>query len=83
MYAFELTRAKTVADAAAALTKSGGKALAGGQSLVGAMKLRHAQPGTLVDLSGIAELKGIRKEGDAIVIGAMACHAEVAASAVV
>jgi len=56
MYAFELTRAKTVADAAAALAKSGGKALAGGQSLVGAMKLRLAQPGTLVDLAGIALL---------------------------
>src|SRR6185295_6335969 len=83
MYAFELTRAKTVADAAAALAKSGGKALAGGQSLVGAMKLRLAQPGTLVDLAGIAELKGIRKDGDAIVIGAMTRHAEVAASAVV
>ena len=80
MYAFELTRAKTVADAAAALAKSGGKALAGGQSLVGAMKLRLAQPGTLVDLSGIAELKGIRKDGDALVIGAMTRHAEVAAS---
>ena len=83
MYAFELTRAKTVAEAAAALAKSGGKALAGGQSLIGAMKLRLAQPGTLVDLSGIAELKGIKKEGDAIVIGAMTRHAEVAASAVV
>ena len=83
MYAFELTRAKTVAEAAAALAKSGGKPLAGGQSLVGAMKLRLAQPGTLVDLSGIAELAGIRKEGDAIVIGAMTRHAEVAASAVV
>ena len=83
MYAFELTRAKTVADAAAALAKSGGKALAGGQSLVGAMKLRLAQPGTLVDLSGIAELKGIKKDGDAIVIGAMTRHAEVLASAVV
>jgi carbon-monoxide dehydrogenase medium subunit len=83
MYAFELTRAKTVADAAAALAKSGGKALAGGQSLIGAMKLRLAQPGMLVDLSGIAELKGIRKEGDAIVIGAMVRHAEVAASGVV
>ena len=83
MYAFELTRAKTVADAAAALAKSGGKALAGGQSLVGAMKLRLAQPGTLVDLSGIAELKGIRKDGDALVIGAMTRHAEVAASAAV
>ena len=83
MYAFELTRAKTVADAAAALAKSGGKALAGGQSLVGAMKLRLAQPGTLVDLSGVAELKGIKKDGDAIVIGAMTRHAEVAESAVV
>ena len=80
MYAFELTRAKTVADAAAALAKSGGRALAGGQSLIGAMKLRLSQPGTLVDLSGIAELKGIRKEGDAIVIGAMTRHAEVAVS---
>ena len=80
MYPFELTRARTVADAAAALAKSGGKVLAGGQSLVGAMKLRLAQPGTLVDLSGIAELKGIRKEGDALVIGAMTRHAEVASS---
>jgi carbon-monoxide dehydrogenase medium subunit len=83
MYAFELTRANSVAEAAAALAKSGGRALAGGQSLVGAMKLRLAQPGTLVDLSGIAELRGIRKEGDAIVIGAMTKHAEVAASATV
>jgi len=83
MYAFEYQRAKSVADAAAALAKSGGKALAGGQSLVGAMKLRLANPGTLVDLSGVAELKGIKKEGDAIVIGAMTTHAEVASSPVV
>ena len=83
MYAFELTRAKTVADAAAALAKSGGRPLAGGQSLVQAMRLRLAQPGTLVDLSGIAELKGIKKDGDALVIGAMTRHAEVAESAAV
>jgi len=83
MYAVEYQRAKSVADAAAALAKTGGKALAGGQSLVGAMKLRLASPGTVVDLSGIAELKGIRKEGDAIMIGAMTTHADVAASAVV
>src|SRR6478752_1688612 len=80
MYAIEYQRAKSVADAAAALARSGGKALAGGQSHVGAMKLRLAQPGTLVDLSGIAELKGIKKDGDALVIGAMTRHAEVAAS---
>jgi carbon-monoxide dehydrogenase medium subunit len=83
MYAFELQRPKSVADAAALLAKTGGKPLAGGQSLVGAMKLRLAQPGTLVDLSGIAELSGIRKEGDSIVIGAMTRHADVASSSVV
>src|SRR5262252_2090102 len=82
MYAFEYQRAKSVADAVSALAK-GGKALAGGQSLVGAMKLRLANPGTIVDLSGIGELKGIKKEGDAIVIGALTTHAEVASSSVV
>lgn len=80
MYAFELQQPKSVADAAALLAKTGGKALAGGQSLIAAMKLRLAQPGTLVDLSGIGDLKGIRKEGNAVVIGAMTRHAEVAAS---
>jgi aerobic carbon-monoxide dehydrogenase medium subunit len=83
MYAFEYQRAKSLADASSALAKTGGRALAGGQSLVGAMKLRLANPGTVVDLSGIPDLKGIRKEGDAIVIGAMTTHAEVASSPVV
>src|SRR5438093_1722373 len=83
MYAFEYQRAKSLADATAALSKSGGKALAGGQSLVGAMKLRLANPGTVVDLSGIGELKGIKKEGDAIIIGALTTHAEVASSSAV
>jgi len=83
MYAFDYQQPKTLADAVQALSKSGGKPLAGGQSLIAAMKLRLAQPGTLVDLSGIAELKGIRKEGNALVIGATARHAEVASSAVV
>src|SRR6476659_802797 len=83
MYAVEYQRAKSVADAVAALAKTGGKALAGGQSLVGAMKLRLASPGTVVDLGGIAELKGIKKDGDNIVIGAMTTHADVAASPVV
>ena len=83
MYAFDYQQPKTLADAVQTLSKSGGKPLAGGQSLIAAMKLRLAQPGTLVDLGGIAELKGIRKEGNALVIGAMARHAEVASSAVV
>jgi aerobic carbon-monoxide dehydrogenase medium subunit len=87
MYAFEYQRAKSVADASSALAKTGGKALAGGQSLVGAMKLRLANPGTVVDLSGIPDLKGIKKDGSgdnaAIVIGALTTHAEVASSPVV
>ncbi|MFO1310144.1 MAG: xanthine dehydrogenase family protein subunit M [Burkholderiales bacterium] len=83
MYAFEHHQAKSVADAAALLAKTGGKALAGGQSLVAAMKLRLAQPGHVVDLSGLAELKGIRREGDHVTIGAMTRHAEVASSDVV
>jgi len=81
MYAVDYSQAKSVADAAALLAKTGGRPLAGGQSLVAAMKLRLAQPGTLVDLSGIPELKGIRKDGDALVIGAMTRHADVAKSA--
>jgi len=83
MYAIEYQKPKSVAEAAQALAKSGGKALAGGQSLVAAMKLRLAQPGTVVDLGGIAELKGIRKDGNALVIGALTRHAEVATSSVV
>ncbi len=80
MYAFELHKAKSVADASALLVKTGGRALAGGQSLIAAMRLRLAQPGALVDLSGIEELRGIRKAGNALIIGATARHAEVAAS---
>lgn len=83
MYAFELHKADSLANAAALLAQSGGKPLAGGQSLVAAMKMRLAVPGTLVDLSGVPELQGIRREGDAVVIGAMTRHAEVAASDVV
>jgi len=83
MYAIEYRKPKSLNEAVQALARSGGKALAGGQSLVAAMKLRLAQPGTVVDLGGIPELKGIRKEGNALVIGAMTRHAEIAASAVV
>jgi carbon-monoxide dehydrogenase medium subunit len=81
VYPFEIVRPSSVAAAVAALASSGGRALAGGQSLVGAMKLRLARPGTLVDLAGVPGLAGIRRDGDAIVIGAMTRHADIAASA--
>jgi len=80
MYAVEYLKPRSLTEAAQQLAKSLGKPLAGGQSLVAAMKLRLAQPEMLVDLAGIPELAGIRKEGDAIVIGAMTRHADVAAS---
>ena len=80
MYEFELIRPATLADASAALSTRGGKALAGGQSLIAAMKLRLAQPGTLVDLSQLEQLKGIAQEGDSLKIGALTTHAEVAES---
>jgi carbon-monoxide dehydrogenase medium subunit len=80
MYSFDIKKADSVANAAALLSQTRGRALAGGQSLVAAMKLRLAQPGTLVDLSHVPELRGIRKEGEHVVIGAMTRHAEVAQS---
>jgi aerobic carbon-monoxide dehydrogenase medium subunit len=80
MYAFTYEAPANV-DAAAALAASGGKPLAGGQTLLPSMKLRLANPGQVVDLGGIASLKGIKREGNTITIGAMTCHADVAASA--
>ena len=81
MYQVAYERPATLPDAVKLLKRSGGRALAGGQSLVAAMKLRLADHGTVVDLGGIAELRGIRREGDELVIGAMTRHAEVAESA--
>ncbi|MDR6538059.1 xanthine dehydrogenase family protein subunit M [Variovorax soli] len=80
MYAFTLERPASVADAAR-LAAAGGKPLAGGQTLLASMKLRLAAPEQLVDLGGIRELVGIRKEGNAFVIGAMTRHLDVGANA--
>ena len=52
--------------------------VAGGMTLIPTLKQRLAKPSDLVDLGGIAELKGIKSEGNAIVIGAMTRHADVA-----
>src|SRR5258706_2517545 len=54
--------------------------LAGGQSLLPAMRLRLSSPTDLIDLAGVMELRGIRNEGDTVSIGAMVSHAEVAVS---
>jgi carbon-monoxide dehydrogenase medium subunit len=84
MYNFNYLRPASVADAAKALSASAdAKLVAGGQTLLPTMKQRLAQPSDLIDLGGIAELKGIKTEGSNLVIGAMTTHAEVAESAAV
>ena len=80
MYAFTLERPTTVADAVR-LAEAGAKPLAGGQTLLASMKLRLAAPEQLADLGAIKELTGIRKEGNAFVIGAMSRHLDVANNA--
>jgi carbon-monoxide dehydrogenase medium subunit len=68
-----------VDEAVRALADGGedAKLLAGGQSLVPVLRLRLAAPSVLVDLGGVAELRGIREEGDEVVVGAMTRHADV------
>jgi carbon-monoxide dehydrogenase medium subunit len=81
MYQFNYHKASSVADAVALLARnSDAKLLAGGQTLIAAMKLRLAAPPDLVDLGAIAELRGIKADGGTLSIGAMTSHAEVAAS---
>jgi carbon-monoxide dehydrogenase medium subunit len=82
---FNFHKPKTIAEAVAARKAApGGKFLAGGQSLIPVLKLDLAQPTDLVSLAGLGKsLSGITLEGDTIVIGALATHAEVNASALV
>ena len=80
MYAFTFERPATTADAAK-LAAAGATVLAGGQTLLASMKLRLSNPEKLADLGGIAELSGIKRDGNNLVIGAMARHAAVADSA--
>jgi len=80
-YAFHYHRAKSLAEAEALLAKSPeAKLLAGGQTLIAAMKMRLAQPSDLIDISGLKELSFIRRSGDALVIGAGTKHQDVATS---
>src|SRR5262245_29413782 len=81
MQAFDYQRPASVADAVKAAGAQDARILAGGQSLLPAMKLGLSAPSALVDLGGIAELRAITVQGDKVTIGAMATHASVAASA--
>lgn len=79
---FAYHRPKSVREAVGLLNELGeeSRALAGGHSLIPMMKLRLASPEHLVDLAGIADLKGIRAEGGDIVIGAMTTQHELIGS---
>ena len=81
MYSFDYHRPGSVREAQAVFSSAGeAEWLAGGMTLLPAMKLRLAAPGVLIDLAGIAELDGVRLVGDALEIGAMAVHRAVADS---
>jgi len=78
---FEYEMAGSVQEAIDLLgSREDAKLLAGGHSLIPAMKLRIARPGTLVDIGRIGELSYIREDGDAIAIGSLTRHHDVATS---
>jgi len=82
MYEFQYTKAGSVADATKAHAAGDDASyLAGGMTLLPTLKQRLARPGVLIDLGAVAELKGITLAGNVLTIGAMTCHADVAASA--
>ena len=83
--AFDYHAPRSLGEALSLLSDLGSEAklLAGGHSLLPMMKLRFAQPAHLIDLTRIADLRGIREEGGNLVIGAMTTEAELLASAVV
>ena len=80
--AFTYHRPTSVQEAIGLLAQfgEGGRMLAGGHSLIPMMKLRLATPEHLVDLAGVAELKGIRTDGDNIVVGAITTQHDLIAS---
>lgn len=81
MNQFEYLRANSVAEAEQALAaNSDAMLLAGGHTLIPTLKQRLNRPAMLVDISGIAELKGIRRDGGTLVIGSGTSHRDVAES---
>jgi len=82
MYAFDIARPTTIADAAAAMAHEGAQALGGGQTLIPSLKQRLASPETLISLTAIPEMKGVCvDDSGAVCIGGGTTHATVAAQA--
>ena len=80
MYNFNYHKPQSLADAAKLGAGEEAKFLAGGMTLIPTLKQRLAKPSDLVDLAKIGELKGIKRDGNAVVVGAMTRHVEVATS---
>ena len=76
--AFDFQKARTIDEAVAAISGSDGKILAGGHSLIPALKLRLSHPTKLVDISSIPHLKGIQEKNGEIIIGSACTHGEIA-----
>lgn len=76
---FDYVRPSSLREAVTALRDSDeeGKVIAGGQSLLPLLRLRLAYPEVLIDVGGIPELRGVRDEGDSLLIGAMTTHHDV------
>jgi len=76
---FDYVAPSTVDEAVRLLAAAGedAKVIAGGQSLLPVLRMRLAEPGTVIDLGRIPELRGVRDAGDALVIGAMTTHYDV------
>ncbi len=82
MYAFDIERPSTIADAVAALQGEDAQALGGGQTLIPTLKQRLAAPSKLVSLSGIGEMQGVCVGDDgAVCIGGATTHATVSREA--
>jgi carbon-monoxide dehydrogenase medium subunit len=81
MYDFAYHRPESLTQAASLLRNAeDGAYLAGGMTLIPALKQRLAQPSDLVDLAGLKDLVGVRVDGRSVIIGAMTRHASVAGS---
>jgi carbon-monoxide dehydrogenase medium subunit len=84
MYDFAYHKPSSIADAVKLLSADpDARPISGGMTLLPALKLRLNKPTAVVDLSGIAELRGVKREGDKLVIGALTKHYEVSSSPIV
>ncbi|WP_316182674.1 FAD binding domain-containing protein [Bradyrhizobium sp. SZCCHNRI1009] len=76
---FNYARPQSVSDAVGLLAKAedGTRIMAGGQSLGPMLNLRLVQPPLIIDIAGLAELRSVERDGDALVIGACVTHADI------